>query len=130
MEITSFKHACTLLKKLKGVDYSPLPIVENLPEHLQTPIVSQYKIWVIAEASRACEKLKRGYYPYFWLDRAGSGSGFACSGSDFASDISIVGARHEFPDSDSAIYAGKKHQDLYKDVMVIKESEYLTTKAK
>lgn len=130
MKITSFKHACTLLKKLTGVDYSPLPVVDKLPEHLKTPVVSQYKIWVIAEAARAGEKLSRGYYPYFWLDRAGSGVGFAYRDYYCADGCSHVGARHEFPDYESAIYAGKKHQDLYKDVMVIKETEYLTAKAK
>jgi len=128
MKITSFKSACALLKKLKGIDYSQLPIVSNIPAHLQTPIVSQYKLWVIAEASREGKKLKVGYYPYFWLDRAGSGSGFSCNDYLYDGVISHVGARLEFPDDESATYAGKKHQALYKDVMVITESEYIKDK--
>ncbi|MBB2149155.1 hypothetical protein [Pedobacter gandavensis] len=130
MNIASFESACKLLKKATGIDYSQLPIVENIPEHLRTPVVSQYKLWVIAEASREGKKLSRGYYPWFWLDRAGSGSGFSYDGCFYGRVSSAVGARLEFPDSDSAIYAGKKHQDLYKDVMVIKETEYLTSKTK
>lgn len=128
MNITSFKHACTLLKRLTGKDYSKLPIVDGIVEHLQTPIISQYKLWVIAEAAREGKKLRKGHYPYFWLDRAGSGSGFSFfGGCDYDCDRSIVGSRLEFPDSGSAVYAGEKHLDLYKDVMSISENEYFTT---
>jgi len=130
MNITSFKHACTLLKKLTGKDYSNLPVVVGIVEHLQEPIVSQYKIWVIAEAAREGKKLTRGYYPYFWLDRPGSGSGFSCCDCCCDYDHSYVGARLEFPDYDSAIYAGKKHTALYKSVMSINENEYLTPETK
>lgn len=130
MNITSFKHACTLLKKARGKDYSVLPSVDGVVEHLKNAVVSQYKIWVIAEAAREGKKLSRGYFPYFWLDRAGSGSGFSYYDCHCDDDLSFVGARHEFPDADSAIYAGKKHQVLYKDVMVINETEFLTPNIK
>lgn len=102
--------------------------MDNIPVHLQSPLISQYKLWVIAEASREAKKLKRGYLPWFWLDRAGSGSGFSCIGYCCDYDDSVVGARLEFPDEESAIYAGKKHAALYKDVMVITEAEYITEK--
>jgi len=117
----SFEAACQWHKKVNGKDYSALPIVDHLPVDMQKPVVSQYKLWVIAAALRENKKLKRGYYPWFWIDRAGSGSRFSCNAYDYAIVISFVGARLEYPDRETAEYAAKQHEELYKDVFVIPE---------
>ena len=73
----SFEAACAWHKQATGKDYSALPIVDHLPENIQKPVVSQYMLWVINAAIRENKPLNKGYVPWFWLDRAGSGSGFS-----------------------------------------------------
>lgn len=118
----SFEAAVAWHKEATGKDYSKLPDVTGIPEEMGNALVSQYKLWVIADAARESKKLSRGFYPFWWMPRAGSGSGFSFYDSDFAGASSDVGARLEFPDRQSSDYAAKQHFELYQDVYVISES--------
>jgi hypothetical protein len=124
IQIESFEHACKITK----TDPKKLPVVTGLPKEFRKHLISLYKIMIIIKATNKIAKWKADwadnnqykYYPYFWIskNKTGSGFGFSRSGTYCACTDASVGSRLSVGTRDEAIYLGEKFAPLYKDIII------------
>lgn len=125
-KIKSFEDAC----KAVNIDPKALPEVSMLPAIHQKAIVAHYKLIIIAEAINDGwqpnwnDSNEWKYFPWFEVeadeDRP-AGFGFSYSYYDIWPSSTLVGSRLCFKTRETAIYAGKQFEDLYKDMMLIEQ---------
>lgn len=117
--VASFEEAC----ESQGLDPLQLPIVDHLLIEHQRSVVAFYKLSIINGVLNGDWRAnwqdynEYKYYPWFFMDKDGSGFSFAYFG--FASDTSTVGSRLVFRTRSLAEYAGKQFLDLYKEWMIL-----------
>jgi hypothetical protein len=118
-KIKTFNDACKALK----LDPKKLPIVTGIPAKDRKAIIAHYKLVIIARALNAGWKPnwkdsnEYKYYPWFWMDKAGSGFSYHDYAYSFTS--SGVGSRLCFKSYDLAVYAGKQFKSLYKEYFLL-----------
>ena len=103
---------------------SVLSVLKTLPEAEGKPLIALYKLGILSEAAWTVQGVQLDwsdgnqwkYYP--WFRMSGSGSGFSCLDYGCGRSTSTVGSRLVFPSRDIAIYMGKTHKDIYKDLHV------------
>jgi hypothetical protein len=124
-KITSFEHACEVLKR----DPNALPEVSMLPEKHQKAIVSVYKLITVIEAQNTLDDFEANwndhnqakYYPWLDVINKNSVSGLGLSYYDYAStrSDSIVGSRLVVGSRTTAKYIFEQFTELYEDWFLI-----------
>lgn len=119
--LETFEAAASFLNK----DTEPvLSVLKTLPEAEGKPLIALYKLGILSEAAWAVQGVQLDwsdsnqwkYYPWFRMSGSGSGFSFSYSAFDYDHSVSSVGSRLVFPSSDMAIFMGKTHRDIYKDL--------------
>lgn len=136
MHIESFEIGC---KKLSLDPNDCLPDVSKVPAKHQTAVTSFTKLCIITEAANESKDFdweNNSQYKYLpWFDMevdSNNPSGFRFLGSLSSDSISCAGSgsRLCFFTRNDSDYHGKKHESLYKDVMVFLPAKKKTAKKK
>jgi hypothetical protein len=121
--IKTFEDAC------EKMNLNPLflPYVSMIPEGLRTPIIIQYKLFIIFQAINDGWEPNWGdwkemkYYPWFEIKSSGSGFAFADSDYDSTGAHSCVGSRLCTNSSEKAIYIAKTFEKEYIELFLIQK---------